>query len=382
MITLLRQISRTGDRYAGKLFLAGLLGVGVYNWRLWLRDRELATRLRAEHAAVPRLARTPKVSALVAAWNEHDHIDSHIRSFTALKYPNIELILCAGGTDDTLERARRYASERVIVLEQHPGEGKQHALTRCLDHASGEIIYLTDADCLFVDDALIRLLAPLVEDGEQAATGSSRPLDEQADEVLPSYLWSSDVVAGARSPAYREGLLGRNAAITRSALERSGGLDFPARIGTDYHLARRLIRCGVVIRYVASSSVPTEYPETLRVYRRKQSRWLRNLLLYGPGYGAIRDVQLTLKTVATGALMLLVPFFAITFSSSMLVLWSLLVAHAAGSKLRYVLFTARLYQRPASARVLVGLVPLTLIDFGVWASPMLDVLHESRRVQW
>jgi poly-beta-1,6-N-acetyl-D-glucosamine synthase len=382
MIAMLRQINRIVGRHAGKLLAAGLVGVGAYNWCLWLRDRALAARLRDERSHVPALTRTPKVSALVAAWNEHDHIDAHIRSFLVLPYPDIELILCAGGADDTLERARRYASARVIVLEQRPGEGKQRALARCLEHAAGEIIYLTDADCRYVGDALARLIAPLVEDGEQASTGGSRPLDEQTSRLLPNYLWASDVVASVRNSTYSEGLLGRNAAVTRAALERSGGLNFVAHTGTDYHLARRLIGSGIAIRYVGESVVPTEYPETLGVYRRKQSRWLRNLLLYGPRYGATRDVRATLRTIATGVLMLLAPLMALVVGSGALVLWSLLLTQAVCAKLRYILFTARLYQWPIPLRPLAGLVPLTLIDFVVWALPIFDLLSARWRDQW
>ncbi len=382
MLQMLSQINQMVNRAAGKLLFIGLAGVGIYNWRLWQRDRALAVRLRNERPSVPALSRTPQVSALVAAWDEHDHIDAHICSFLALHYPDVELILCAGGTDDTLARARRYANERVIVLEQQPGEGKQRALARCLERASGEIIYLTDADCIYVEEALIRLLAPLVEEGEQVATGGSRPLDEQAGKLLPSYLWASDVVSSAHRPIYADGLLGRNAAITRQALDGGGGFDFPARTGTDYQLAQRLLRGGCVIRYVGGSVVPSEYPETLSTYRRKQSRWLRNLLIHGSRYRAKRDVYVTLRTVATGLAMVFAPLAALVFGGGVLAPWLLLVAHAASSKLRYMLFTAWLHRRPVSIRLIAGIVPLTLIDFAIWALPILDLFDPKRREQW
>jgi cellulose synthase/poly-beta-1,6-N-acetylglucosamine synthase-like glycosyltransferase len=382
MISMLLHINQMANRNASKLFLLGIAAVAVYNWRLWQRDKALATRLLAEHPPAPKLARTPKVSALVAAWNERDRIEAHIHSFLALSYPEIELILCAGGTDGTLERARRYAGERVIVLEQQPGEGKQHALARCLERASGEVIYLTDADCVYVNEALTRLLAPLINEGEQVTSGGSRPLDEQAGKLLPSYMWAVDVVSEARRPAYFVGLYGRNAALTRCAIDQIGGLDFPARTGTDYHLAQRLNAVGLAIRHVGTSVVPSEYPETLGHYRRQRSRWLRNLLLYGPQYGAHRDVWATLKTVVTGAGMLIAPLVAVAGAHVVLLPWLLLLAHAMGAKLRYALFAARLYQRPVAPGLLVALAPLTLIDFAIWALPIFDLLHPERRKRW
>ena len=66
----------------------------------------------------------PKVSVLVAAWNEADIIREHIQSFLGLHYPNKELILCAGGEDGTYRIAREQGHTKVKVLEQQRGEGK------------------------------------------------------------------------------------------------------------------------------------------------------------------------------------------------------------------------------------------------------------------
>lgn len=382
MIATARRLKRTANRHAGKLLLGGLTTVGAYNWRLWQCDKMLADRLRHDWPLVPVLSRTPKVSALVAAWNEHAHIDAHLRSFLALAYPDIELVLCAGGADDTLERAWCYACDRIIVLEQYTGEGKQRALARCLEHATGEIIYLTDADCRYSDEALVRLLAPLVDEGESATTGNSRPLDEQRNKLLPAYLWASTVMSSVQGSDYSEGLLGRNAAITRQAIARIGGLDFVARTGTDYQLARRLIAAGIRIRYVRPSIVSSEFPESLVEYRRRQSRWLRNLLIYGRRYGVRNDVKVTTQTVATGTLMTLMPLAAFAVGSTVLAIWSVLVAHAATSKLRYILFTSQLYRQTIQARLLAILVPLTVIDFVIWAFPLLDLANPRKREQW
>jgi GT2 family glycosyltransferase len=372
---------RLVDRQAGALLLSGLIGVLIHNWRLWQRDRTLGQDL-ADPPAPPALSRTPLVSVLVAAWNERDHIDAHIRSFLALRYPQIELILCAGGDDDTRARAQRYADQRIIVLEQRPGEGKQRALARCFTRARGELIYLTDADCRYDDAALARLLAPLIDEGEQAATGRSRPLDAQMRHALPRYIWAADVASSARSSRYSDGLLGRNAAVTRQAIERIGGLDFVARTGTDYQLARRLLRRGIAIRFVGASVVASEYPATLGVYRRKQSRWLRNLLIHGAADGARADVRRTLQTIATGAVMTLAPLLSLAAGRVVLVVWSLLLAQAVCAKLRAIRLSAQLYRQRTPRRLLLKLVPLTLADFVIWALPALDMLDQRRRARW
>lgn len=370
------------NRRAGLVLGLGLTAVAAYNWRLWRRDRAFAAQLQAQRQTVPTLAAHSSVSVLVAAWNEGASIDEHIRSFLSLRYPDIELILCAGGADDTLRRARAYAGPQVRVLEQRAGEGKQMALARCLDHARGTIIYLTDADCRFSDEALSRVLAPIICEGEMAATGEIRPLDRQARKVLPAYLWMIDVVASARGPAYSRGLRGANTALHRDALTAIGGLSFSARTGTDYQLARRLLRAGIAIRYVPASLVPTAYPETIGVYRRKRSRWLRNLIIYGMSDGAYDDVIATARTVGVGALMTALPLSSALTGSISLASWAILITHTLGTRLRYLGFTGALYAWRPPIALLLWLLPLSIIDFAIWALPIIDLLTPQGRNRW
>ena len=139
LISILKSINQTANRHAGKVMLLGLSGVALYNWRTWQKDKPTLASLQ-EPTALPALEswpRLPKVSVLVAAWNESAHIERHIESFQALRYPHKELVLCAGGTDGTYDMAKKYASEVVKVLEQHPGEGKQRALRKAFPQTDG-----------------------------------------------------------------------------------------------------------------------------------------------------------------------------------------------------------------------------------------------------
>lgn len=138
----------------------GLLGVvlAAYHLRRWQRDRTQAKLVNPIRDPYP-LQATPKVSLLVPAWNEAHNLPDHIQSFLELTYPNKELILCAGGTDQSYAVARRCEGNTIHVLEQMAGEGKQQALRRCLEIATGEIIFLTDADCILTNAVFTWTLA-------------------------------------------------------------------------------------------------------------------------------------------------------------------------------------------------------------------------------
>jgi cellulose synthase/poly-beta-1,6-N-acetylglucosamine synthase-like glycosyltransferase len=370
------------NRHALRLLACGAIAVVIRQWRQWPRDKVAVEQRCAERRVLPVLARTPRVSVLVAAWNEEANIEAYIGSFLRLSYPCIELILCAGGSDPTLDVARRHEGEKIIVLEQAAGEGKQRSLARCLERASGDLIYLSDADCILSDEALLRLLAPIVNEGEAVASGKVRPLDTQLASPLPYYLWAADVASSLRQPPYGQGLQGANSCVTRVALDQIGGLSFPAPTGTDYHLARRLIGAGLRIRNVGASVVATEYPESLGVYRRRQSRWLRNLLTYGRQYGAQSDVRSTLKTITVGVAMLCMPSVCALCGRVVMIGWLLLLCNTLCAKARYIGMTARLMGTAPPRRLWLALLPLSLADFAVWASPCIDMLSNRRRRRW
>ncbi len=360
-----------------------VLALGVATtalWHLWCirRDKALAIRLRQQTSESPRLRITPMVSVLVAAWNEVDIIREHIESFSRLHYPNKELVLCAGGSDGSYKVACQYANRQVVVLEQRRGEGKQCALRSCLERARGELIFLTDADCLLDDAVFQRTLAPLLA-GEDVTTGTSRPLQCQLDDPFVIQQWCTSLFADARRPPYVAGLLGRNAALKREALQEIGGFGAEVYSGTDYHMAKLLLQHGHRIRHVQDSAVRTRYPHTVRSYWRCQVRWLRNLLSHGPAFEAYTEVAMALRTVTTGWAMLLLPALSLLGGSAVLAIWGALLAHAVLAKVRHARF-ARWYQGlEVTTKQLVWMPVYVFIDFFAWGLPLIDLLARKHR---
>ena len=225
----------------------------------------------------------PSVSVLLPAWNEATMIGRCLDSLTGIDWPGLEIVVCAGGGDGTLEIARSYQNRRVVVLQQRPGEGKQVALRRCLAESRGEIIYLTDADCTVPASTFFAVLDPIIGGHEHVVTGNSRSLPDFRHHPIVRYQDFVSSVGAGRLGDYSVGLHGRNTALTRSALTHAGGFAWSALTGTDYALAEELHRHGFRIRHVPVE-VFSEYPMTIRGYIRQQSRWLRNLVLLGVRY--------------------------------------------------------------------------------------------------
>ena len=111
----------------------------------------------------------PRVSIIVPARNEEEHIGPALTALLSLDYDNYEVIAVNDrSTDRTGEVMDRIASTpeasdrlKVIhVAELPPGWlGKVHAMWSAANQASGEWLLFTDADVIFRPDVLGRALA-------------------------------------------------------------------------------------------------------------------------------------------------------------------------------------------------------------------------------
>jgi hypothetical protein len=106
----------------------------------------------------------PRVSLIVAAYDEEEVIEHKVRNALALDYPRdrLELIVASdGSTDRTVELARDAGADLVLDL---PNGGKVRAQDQGVERASGEILAFSDANTTLEPDALRRLVAPFTAD--------------------------------------------------------------------------------------------------------------------------------------------------------------------------------------------------------------------------
>ena len=380
----LSQLNRMANRHAGKLLVLGLGAVALYNWRLWQRDRAFLAE-KGQPEPLPPLetwSELPKVSVLVAAWNEADNIENHIASFLRLRYPHKELVLCAGGPDGTYTIAAGHASDTVVVLKQQSGEGKQRALARGFAFTQGEVIFLTDADCELSDEPFERTLWPVACNDEVAATGSLQPFAHQLPHPFVFTQAATQAYSALHRPAYVPGILGCNCTVRRALLEMTAALDVPAPSGTDYVLAKTLAAAGVAIQQIPHSRIATEYPTSARAYLRQQRRWLRNVVLHGRRFGANAELGAALRTSMIGLGMLVAPLMGIWTAPWLVDIWIVVVGQALLARLRYLGFAGVVLKRPVQISDMVWQGPFLFLDFVAWTLPLGDYFQQRGGWRW
>jgi glycosyltransferase involved in cell wall biosynthesis len=194
---------------------------------------------------------TPKVSAIVCAYNEERSLAGALHALLAqTRVPDEVIVVNNASTDDTRAVAERFPGVTVV---DEPDKGLVKARAAGFRAASGEILVYVDADC--------RPPLRLVERMERRFLRS--PQTVAVTGPYRFYDWDWIGVAGARVYDYtlapfaqflahdvlRVGaiLYGGNFALRRAALEAIGGFDTSIEFhGEDTNLGRRLAAIGTV----------------------------------------------------------------------------------------------------------------------------------------
>lgn len=154
------------------LVLYGHLGFPVL--LAWLAGR--ARRLRPRPLPVVRRDATrPRVSILLAAWNEEAVIGAKLENALAQDYPAelLEVVVATDGCTDRTEeivRSRQDPRLELVVLERRGG--KARAIRHAAEAARGEVLVLTDANAFFARDAVSRLVERLDESDVSCTFGN------------------------------------------------------------------------------------------------------------------------------------------------------------------------------------------------------------------
>lgn len=120
---------------------------------------------------------TPKVTVLVAAYNEEDCIAAKIENTLALDYPPERLdllIITDGSSDRTPEIVASHADARVRLLHQAERQGKSAALRRAWPHVRGEAVLFSDANCALPATALRAMVRHLADPQVGGVSGAKR----------------------------------------------------------------------------------------------------------------------------------------------------------------------------------------------------------------
>jgi cellulose synthase/poly-beta-1,6-N-acetylglucosamine synthase-like glycosyltransferase len=130
----------------------------------------------------PELGYTPKLSVLIAAYNEESGIRAKIEQTLALDYPadKIEIIVLSDcSTDRTEEIVKSFTDPRVRLFRAPQRKGKTNAQNLGVEVASGEIMIFSDATTVYHSLALQHLACNYADPKVGAVSGRYQYFDPE-----------------------------------------------------------------------------------------------------------------------------------------------------------------------------------------------------------
>ncbi len=126
-------------------------------------------RARAEQVPLP------KVTLLIAAYNEEDVIAEKLENSLALDYPaeKLQILVTADGSDDrTPGIVHQFENRGVELSYSPPRRGKMAAINRAMPSVTGEIVIFSDANNLYAANTIKELVIPFVDPSVGAVSGA------------------------------------------------------------------------------------------------------------------------------------------------------------------------------------------------------------------
>lgn len=272
----------------------------------------------------------PPITMIVPAHNEEGSIRVAVRNLLELDYPQLEVIVVNDGSEDrTLDEMRQefrlravralyvpemksaavrglYRSEvdaRLLVVDKEPGGSKADAVNAGLNAATSPYVCVVDADSILENDALLRIMMPILQDpkrvvavggiirvlnGSEIAGGHLRRvrLPRKSIEVIQVIEYLRAFLIGRESWGRGNMLMIISGAfgVFRTDLVRAVGGYRGHAIGEDFDLVARLHRhlrrqgADYQIQFVPDPMCWTEVPSDLKSLGRQRARWQKGLL--------------------------------------------------------------------------------------------------------
>lgn len=112
----------------------------------------------------------PRITVITPSYNQGAFIEQTIRSVVEQGYPNLEYVICDGGsTDNSVEVIRRY-ERQIAWWVSEKDKGQSHAINKGFAKASGELFAYINSDDTLMPGSLAAA-AEAYRNGSQWITG-------------------------------------------------------------------------------------------------------------------------------------------------------------------------------------------------------------------
>lgn len=184
-----------------------------------------------------------KVSIVIPTLNEEEMLPRCLESIEKQSFGDFEIIIVDSGSEDgTVAIARRHGAK--VVFE--PKLGFAIAKNFGAAEASGDILVFTDADSLYPEDWLARIVPHFAHKGVVAVIGPIKPMERG---IIHRVMFALTTGIGPHITSLFGFYVAQaaNQAFRRTAFEKVGGYDERLRMLEDNELPNRIKKAGKVV---------------------------------------------------------------------------------------------------------------------------------------
>jgi len=225
-------------------------------------------------------------------------------------YPNLKVIVNAGGSDETLQIANSFRKfENFTVIYQEQGGGKIKAINDCLNYVSDGIVFILDSDNLLTDKLLLLMIHPLVNGKEDIVIAPITPHTSilNSDLVIYSYVNRYSEFRH-KFTRYTIGF-GSNVCLNFQVIKLIGKFS-ENRMLDDGRVTRNALSSKGFKTYklIDHKMQSFTYPTEFNTYLHQNLRWIENFLYYSIKNRKIKLIKFVGLTIVSFSL-LIFPFF-------------------------------------------------------------------------
>jgi len=129
---------------------------------------------------------TPPVTFLITAHDEEETIEAKIENTLDIDYPKdrLEIIVVDDcSSDSTQNIVKKCGSSGIHLIAQEVHKGKASAINRGIEHASNEIIVITDANAMLKRDALKKIVRHFIDAAVGGVCGRFVPRSIKGNDI-------------------------------------------------------------------------------------------------------------------------------------------------------------------------------------------------------
>lgn len=195
-----------------------------------------------------------KISVITATYNSEASLESTLKSFGSQTYPDKELIIIDGNSNDSTVEIIRSAGELVHKWVSEPDRGLYDALNKGIGMADGDVIGFLHSGDTYSNKEVLEKIAFCFRDNQiQAIYGDLRYVKRKNKNKVVRY-WRSGIFSPDN---LHKGWMPPHPTLymRREVYEKYGLFDLNFRIAADYDLMLRVLK--------ASSARIAYIPEVL-----------------------------------------------------------------------------------------------------------------------